>query len=168
MTALSKPKFHPLSWRSIVTLTLAAWLGGSCLLDFVVMPGLYASGMMAQDGFAAAGYSIFGAFSHIEVFCAALVLTSILALNHQGRLHQTLVQPVVAGLLLVAALTLTYVLVPEMSALSIHLDWLSPSREVPAAMGQMHSLYFGLELLKLAAVGWLLSLFVGREEATAS
>jgi len=77
MTAVSSIQTKRLNWQNIVTLTLSFWLSGSLILDWVIMPSLYVSGMMTQAGFATAGYLIFWNFNRIELLSAALVLTLV-------------------------------------------------------------------------------------------
>jgi hypothetical protein len=55
-------------------LTLGFWFSSSIILDWVIIPSLYVSGMMTQSGFASAGYLIFWNFNRIELVCAALIL----------------------------------------------------------------------------------------------
>ncbi len=67
-----------------------------------------------------------------------------------------------AGLLLEIALIYTYLLTPQMSALGMNLtgDFLTGdlSAPLPQAMGYLHGLYWGLEVVKLLAAGWLVKL----------
>ncbi len=159
MAAVSgiEPKRFP--WQTIVTLTLALWLGSSLILDLIIMPGLYVSGMMTQSGFAAAGYAIFGSFNRIELVCAASVLTGILVLgktpDSENKHHRTAV--VLSVVLLAVVLILTYGLTPQMSALGLNLNWFEPTAALPVGMDQLHEGYFGLEMLKLSAAGVLLA-----------
>jgi hypothetical protein len=148
---ISRPK-----WRLVLLATLMFWLSGSLLLDAVVMPSMYATGMMTQPGFASAGYSIFWVFNHLEVLCAAFILTSVLVLRY--TICTTITRwaiPMALGLLGIA-LIYTYVLTPEMSALGMQLNWFEPS-EFPTAMNQMHGGYWLLEVLKFVAGSTLLS-----------
>ena len=159
MAAVSKLELKRPAWQTIVTLILALWLGSSLILDLIVMPGLYVSGMMTQSGFAAAGAAIFGSFNRLELFCAATVLPGILVMSKgtdaADKRHRNAV--ILSALLLAVVLLLTYGLTPQMSALGIQLNWFEPAATVPAGMNQLHEGYFGLEALKLAAAGWLLS-----------
>ncbi|NET30502.1 MAG: DUF4149 domain-containing protein [Cyanothece sp. SIO1E1] len=165
MTATSISKFPRPAWQATAIFTLALWLGGSLLLDLVVMPTLYTSGMMAQADFATTGYSLFWIFNRLEVICAALVLTSLLVM----RAHRDRFAVVVSGtksrwaiglsvLLLSVALAYTYLLSPEMSALGVQLNLFATTPEVSAAMDQLHMSYWGLETIKLLASGLLLGL----------
>lgn len=130
---------------------LAFWLSSSILLDFVVMPNMYAAGMMAQPGFATAGYQLFEVFNHLEVVCAALILTGILIVRSAGTRW-----PIYLAVgLLAITLIYTYGLTPEMSALGLQLDQFQV-REAPALMNQMHSGYWLLEALKLGMTATLL------------
>jgi hypothetical protein len=125
------------------------------------MPGLYASGMMSQSGFATAGYLIFWIFNRIELLCAALVLTGVLVVK---RTQNTLVSQSrnaigLAMILLTIALIFTYILTPQMSALGLNLEVFDPVASVPASMGLLHETYWILEVIKLIAGGTVLSFF---------
>jgi hypothetical protein len=145
-------------WRTIVLATLAFWLSGSLLLDLVIMPSLYATGMMTEPGFATAGYSLFGVFNRIELMCVALGLTGVLVLSNTNRALEQASQwmlPLAVGLFGIV-LVCTYQLAPEMSALGLELNWFEPAT-VPALMNQMHLEYWLLEAMKLGGIGLLLS-----------
>jgi Domain of unknown function (DUF4149) len=154
MTAFTTAAPQRLNWQLIVVSSLAFWLSSSILLDFVIMPSMFFTGMMVEPGFASAGYSIFWIFNRIEVLCAAAILTGAIALRitqsakfggRQGALW--------AVALLAIALTYTYALTPQMSALGLSLG---AESGVPALMNQLHGEYWALELLKLAACGSLI------------
>ncbi|MGJ3252184.1 MAG: DUF4149 domain-containing protein [Elainellaceae cyanobacterium] len=147
-------------WQTVVILTLALWLGGSLILDLVIMPGMYASGMMEQSGFAAAGYSIFEAFNHIEVLSAAIILTGLLAIHHRASqlVPRSRWAIALASLLLAITLIYLYGLTPEMSALGLNLNLFESSPSVPSAMGLMHGSYWVLEICKLALGAVILGL----------
>jgi uncharacterized membrane protein (DUF485 family) len=139
---------------------LGFWLSSSLILDFVIMPGLSAAGMMTQSSFAAAGYSIFWTFNRIELLCAALVLASLLALRGPSNLYRQVRRWSIflSVLLLAIALIYTYIITPQMSALALQLNLLEPTTGMPAGMLQMHEGYWVLEAIKLAAgttlLGW--------------
>lgn len=159
MTAISITKLKHPKWQTIAIFTLAFWLSSSLILDFVIMPGMYAAGMMTQSSFASAGYSIFWVFNRIELLCAALVLTGVLVLyNVQAESSRDRrLTIILSGLLLAIALAYTYALAPIMSTLGLQLDLFEPAAAIPAAMNQMHWSYWALELTKLAAAGTLLT-----------
>jgi hypothetical protein len=165
MSSISSFELKRPGWQTVVIFTLTFWLSTSLVLDLVIMPGLYASGMMAQAGFATAGYVIFWVFNRIELLCAALVLTGVLVLKRtQNNTQNTLVSQsrnaiVLAMTLLTIALIFTYVLTPEMSALGLNLEVLDPVASVPGSMGLLHQIYWILEVIKLIAGGAVLSLF---------
>lgn len=151
--------FSPTStkWRTIAIFALAFWLSSSVILDFIVMPGLYATGMMQDPNFAIAGYSIFWLFNRVELLCASLMLTGVLVLwQSPAREHIRYRTVAIAALLLAIPLLYTYLCTPVMSQLGLTLDWFSPGAAIPQEMTQMHSLYFGLELVKLTLAGLLL------------
>lgn len=160
MTATSSIRPRQSIWQTVVISILAFWLSSSLLLDLVIMPSLYAAGMMDQTGFATAGYSIFWVFNHIELFCASLALTGLLVLrNNQALVGRKSNQAIVLSLLLIAIAGIyTYVLAPEMSALGLQLNLFESVAEVPTAMDQLHQGYWVLELCKLVTSGALLGL----------
>ncbi len=150
--------FKKLTWRMVLLFTLLFWMSGSLLLDTVVMPVLYSSGMMVEPGFAATGYAMFWVFNRIELLCAALVLTSVLvlrqtAISTSGVPQQSLV---FASLLMIVGLIFTYGLAPQMSGLGLQLNLFNPVTDPPALMGPLHAKYWVLELAKLALGALLL------------
>lgn len=60
-------------WQAAVLFTLMFWLSGSLILDTVVMPVLYTSGMMGESGFAAAGYG-YWLLELLKLFVGAILL----------------------------------------------------------------------------------------------
>ena len=159
MNAVSGEQSNRINWQVIILFALGFWLSGSLLLDFVIVPGLFATGMMSQAGFASAGYSIFGLFNRIELICAALVLTGFLALNRRHLLphHQQRWAIVLSALLLTIAIIYTYIFTPQMSSLGLQLNWFESSRvAMSPAMAQIHGAYWGLELLKFVSGATLL------------
>jgi hypothetical protein len=145
---------HPI-WQTVTTLTLGFWLSVSLFLDWVIMPSLYLSGMMSQDGFASAGYSLFWNFNRIELLCASLVLTGVLViLNNQLRYAPRVV--FLAILLLGISLADTYFLTPQMSAAGVNLSMFDSVVEIPATMNFLHGFYWVLDLVKLVAGGVVL------------
>ncbi len=169
ISRLSLPRVRqPFSWDALVLLVGTFWISSSVLLDFLLMPMMYESGMMNGPDFATAGYSLFWLFNRVELLCAAAILSFLLVLR-QRRSRADAQFGVVAsgsqsrwalmlsGLLLAIALLYTYVLTPHMSAMGIHLsgDFSEPT---PVVMGAMHVLYWGVEAVKLFAAGWLIKL----------
>lgn len=148
-------------WQTVVIFTLTFWLSTSLVLDLVIMPGLYASGMMSQSGFATAGYLIFWVFNRVELLCAALVLTGVLVFKrtHNVFVNQSGKATILAMILLTIALIFTYVLTPQMSALGLNLEILDSVGSVPGRMNLLHETYWILEVVKLIAGGAILSLF---------
>ncbi|MBR8829337.1 MAG: hypothetical protein DSM107014_15800 [Gomphosphaeria aponina SAG 52.96 = DSM 107014] len=159
MNVISNSAEKQISWSTVVMLTLGFWLSGSLLLDSVIIPGLSASGMMSLGGVASAGYLIFGIFNHIELLCAALVLTGFLVFyRHHNFTHQKEVWSVIlSGLMLVIALVYTYILTPQMGGLGLELNLFEPTTTMPAAMVSLHQVYWVLEAIKLLAGVTLLS-----------
>lgn len=161
MTIASDPRFRFFSWKVILLLTLGFWLSSILMLDGIVMPSLYTSGMMTEPDFAIAGYSLFSLFNRIELLCAGLVFTSVLGLRY-GRHpwnRPGLVTILLSLLLLAIALVDTYGFTPQMSALGLNLNWFAESSQPSASMNQLHLSYWLLDGLKITAAGLLLWLY---------
>ena len=148
------------NWQNIVLLGLSIWMSCSVVLDLVIMPTLYGAGLMQQNGFAAAGYSMFWIFNRIELVFAALVLTGVLALysliQPSGRVGKWAIA--LSVFLFAIPLIYTYALTPTMSALGLEFvpfDLSEIHRAVPAGMNSLHRDYFGLEALKFGLAGAL-------------
>ncbi|MGB3293096.1 MAG: hypothetical protein WBB01_08925 [Phormidesmis sp.] len=163
----SKLSLKQFNWDVLVLLVVTFWLSSSALLDFLLMPMMYEAGMMAGPNFATAGYSIFWLFNRVELLCAAAILSGLLALRQRRSQFDVVTSGsqsrwalAISGLLFAIALTYTYVLTPHMSALGMNLslDMSGEAAPVPAAMGYLHALYWGLEAVKLVAAGWLVKL----------
>jgi Domain of unknown function (DUF4149) len=158
MNAISGNPSDRINWQTVILFALGFWLSGSLLLDLVIVPGLFATGMMSQAGFASAGYLIFGLFNRIELLCAALVLTGVLVLHNRHHLSGSQ-QPraiILSALLLTIAIIYTYVFTPQMSSLGLQLNQFESVTAMSPAMIQMHGGYWGLELLKLLSGAMLL------------
>lgn len=160
MTSFTTPAFQRPQWRTVIIAALAFWLSSSLILDFVIMPTMYATGMMTAPDFATAGYSMFWIFNRVELLCAALTLTGVLVLCNLSAASRQYRWALPLSLSLLAiSLNYTYGLTPEMGALGIHLNLFESASEVPALMNQMHEQYWVLEMLKLIAGGVLLGAY---------
>lgn len=145
-----------INWQRLILVTGVLWLGGSLVLDLVVMPTLYMSGMMTDASFAPMGSMLFSNFNHVEVLSAAMLLTGTLALHR--RAPRAGLQAIVAAvMLLVLSLFYTYGLTPDMISLGAHLNLLKTTG-IPHSMDVMHGEYFGLEMVKLGLVLGLIKL----------
>jgi hypothetical protein len=147
-------------WQNIAMGSLGFWLSGSLILDLVVMPTMWATGMMESSGFASANYSIFWIFNRVELICAAAALSSLWALSQVSRVQVDRNSKMFAGALMLMAIALSYtfILTPYMSGLGFDTDIFTTTKSLPAEMNQMHSIYWVLEASKLAIIGMLLSL----------
>lgn len=158
MNAIPSVEFKRPIWQTIALFALGFWLSTSLILDWVIMPSLYVSGMMTQASFASAGYVIFWNFNRIELVSAGLVLTSVLALcNSQSKWRRGAI--ILSLLLLAIALVNTYVLTPQMSATGLQLNLFQTTVETPAAMNVLHGSYWLLEAVKIVAGSTLLGWF---------
>ncbi len=146
-------------WQNLAISSLSFWLSGSLILDLVIMPTLWTTGMMESSGFASASYSIFWIFNRVELVCAAVALSGIWAWSQESPSSAENKQQLFAGavMLLAIALSYTFILTPYMSGLGINLDALEATKSLPAEMNQMHAIYWVLEASKLGIVGLLLS-----------
>jgi hypothetical protein len=146
-------------WQNVAMSSLGLWIGGSLVLDLVVMPTLWATGMMESSGFASASYSIFWIFNRVELLCAAAALSSVWALIEVSRTTLDTKREMVASgmMLLLIALSYTFVLTPYMSGLGIDLDVFATTKALPAEMDRLHAIYWVLEASKLGIAGLLLS-----------
>ncbi len=163
MNAISKIEFKQPNWQPAILLTLGFWLSASLILDWVIMPSLYLSGMMTQASFTTAGYVIFWNFNRLELLSAAVVLTGVLAINKtqsQWRFNSI----VLSVLLLAVALLDTYFLTPEMCATGVNLNLFAAENTIPTTMNLLHGGYWVLEMLKLV-VGAVLLNWCWRQEA---
>lgn len=155
MNAISNVELKRPTWQIAVILTLGFWLSASIVLDLVIMPSLYLSGMMTQAGFATAGYAIFWNFNRIELLSAGIILTGVLAMSKTHSWRGGTV--ILAVLLLAVSLVNTYFLTPQMSAIGVQLNFFETATTIPAAMNMLHGGYWVLEAVKLLAAGTLLS-----------
>jgi Domain of unknown function (DUF4149) len=144
-----------LSHRAI-GFVLALWLGGSALLDFVVMPTLYVMGMMDSASFASAGSALFLTFNHLEMLLGAIVLAAVLAHRAQPEVeaHQSLGGVGLPLGLLAIVLLYRYILTPQMAGVGAQLDWLAETT-MPVSMMFMHMGYWVLEATKLTTIAVL-------------
>lgn len=156
MNAISKVEFKQPNWQTAILLTLGFWLSASLILDWVIMPSLYVSGMMTQASFTTAGYVIFWNFNRVELLSAAVVLTGVLAISKtqsQWRWNSI----VFSVLLLAVALLDTYFFTPQMCATGVNLNLFAAETTIPATMNLLHGGYWVLEALKLVVGGVLLN-----------
>ena len=156
-TVFAKFESKPSVWLRVITVVLAFWVSSSLLLDLVIMPTLYMSGMMAESDFAIAGYDLFWIFNRIELLCAAIVVTGLLVQQQlKSKGNRTYGKFFLGCLMLAIVLACTYGLTPNMSALGLQLDLYQPSVALPSGMNALHLGYWVLEAFKLVAGGMLL------------
>jgi hypothetical protein len=147
-------------WQILAIGSLGFWISTSLLLDLLIMPTLWATGMMDSSGFAAAGYSIFWVFNRLELLCAAIVLTSIWAMGKIDANSVYAKMEMLAGAATLFAISsiYTFLLTPYMSSLGMNLDLFATSKYIPTEMGQMHAIYWVLEASKLGIAAMLLGM----------
>lgn len=153
MNSFAPRTSKPINWSTAILFTLGFWLSGSLVFDCLIVPGMLTSGMMNEPSFAGASYIIFGAFNHVELFCAAVVLAGLLVFRYGERSlvlgdNKSLLT---AGVLLAIALVYTYILTPQMSSMGMPLDLFESAKVIPSSMTIMHLIYWSLEAVKLVA-----------------
>ncbi|MFN5513320.1 MAG: hypothetical protein ACK5CA_00835 [Cyanobacteriota bacterium] len=138
------------SWPLLLLGALGFWLSASLAMDLIMMPGLFAAGMMTQPDFVAAGYLLFGLFNRLELLLAALCLSGFLVLGRRGSLthHPAPWPQILAGALLVIALVQTYALTPLLTGWAFSLSQIGADPGLPGALVVLHGLYWSLELGK--------------------
>jgi Domain of unknown function (DUF4149) len=164
------------TWLTVAAAVVGFWLSASLLLDFVIMPSMYMSGMMTSSGFGIVGYTLFSVFNRMELVCGAATLCAGLWLWQSTMLNkkQKIEVGISSAILLAIAICYTFVLTPQMGGLSVDLhmiDGLSLANggledlqmhstipQVPAGMNQMHVIYWGLEALKITLMATVLGL----------
>lgn len=152
-------------WLPWILAIAGFWFSSGLVLDLLVMPVMQVSGMTTQTAFATVGYTLFWSFNRVELLCAALLLTGILALrrpsgefdiNTSGsRCRWALV---IGFSLLSLAFIETYLLTPEMSGLALSLDTFNQGEVLAPAMNWMHGLYWVLDCVKFASLALLTQL----------
>ena len=158
MNTFSPRNLKQTNWSTIVMFALGFWLSSSLILDCLIVPSLLKTGMMSQVGFAGVGYVIFEAFNHIELLCGSVILAGCLAFGYQHYLdsQQTNWAIALGSILLIIAITYTYVLTPQMSGLGMSMNLFEPVQTMPKAMVVMHGGYWLLEVIKLVVGATLL------------
>ncbi len=164
------------TWLTAATAVVGFWLSASLLLDFIIMPSMYMSGMMTSSSFGIVGYTLFSAFNRMELVCGAATLCLGLWLWQSTLLdrQQKIEVGISSAILLAIALSYTFILTPQMGGLSVDLNVLDSAAlvnggledlqmhstipQVPAGMNQMHLIYWGLEALKITLMGTVLGL----------
>ncbi|MGF1461469.1 MAG: hypothetical protein ACFBSG_20885 [Leptolyngbyaceae cyanobacterium] len=149
------------AWTPWLLAIAGFWLSSNLLLDCLVMPVMYVSGMGGEADFATAGYSLFWTFNRIELLCAAALLTGALALRHRPREFEICQGGSRCRWAIVCAVSLlgltlvdTYLLAPTMSGMAFTLEASTRAALTPVMTG-MHSLYWLTEAGKLVALGLL-------------
>jgi hypothetical protein len=168
-TIYSNFEFNRPRWQTVVCTTYAFWMSACLLLDLVIMPTMYVSGMMVEPGFTTAGSILFSVFNRVELVCAGLGATGLLILSNSqdsGNICRNAM--ILSFFLLAIALIDTYALTPQMTALAANLNLFDSARTIPTAMNQMQAGYWGLEMLKLALGGTILTWCYGRRNADRS
>ncbi len=146
-------------WQAIVMVALIFWLSGSLIIDLVIMPSLFVSGMMTSPEFVTAGNLMFWGFNRVELICSGVIATGLMVLSNLfgdfGKRSRTAI--ILSLVLLTIALIDTYALTPQMSALGMQLNLFDSTAEIPTGMNLLHQGYFALEAVKFAVGGTLLS-----------
>ena len=150
MDLIAHNNHKSVNWHAIIIGSLAFWLSGSFLLDFIIIPSLSATGMMNEGGFASAGFVIFSIFNHIELVCAALVLIGALVFYFRHHLQdkKQFLWLTFSAILLLIPLAYTYLFTPNLSGWGLSLHQFGVSSEMPEQMLVWHGGYWFLEIVK--------------------
>ena len=151
----------------LVTLFLAVWIGGTLVVDALVVPSVF--GLLPRADAVDLGQAVFQRFNFLEsLLCAASLLLAF-ALGRTGwgtrkrHMGATLLLLGMTLLSLVFLLGLTPMIVAKVEALRAsgvdlnNRDEMPPERE---ALRTIHTVYAGLDFLKIVAgavVFWLLA-----------
>lgn len=152
MNRTAKLTIAMVDWPLLVMGSLAIWLGGSLVVDLLVVPSLSATGMIAEPGFIRAGHLLFSIFNHVEMLLAGLVLSGCFFLHQEGFFsrHGQRFSRIFALVLLAIAIIYTYALTPAITDLGFDMASFTSTGEMPGAMMPLHWLYWSLELVKLS------------------
>jgi hypothetical protein len=144
------------AWHRVLPIVLIFWLSASLVLDFLVMPVMYTSGMMAESHFVLAGQALFGAFNRMELLLAAMVCVGFWIKQQTPEIERESMfrNLPIAALLLGIAVLYTYLVTPAMSGLGFMEE---ATGIVPAEMTTMHGFYWTLECVKLFGLSLLFS-----------
>jgi hypothetical protein len=144
------------------------WLGACLVLDWVMMPLCYGSGMMQSPGFASFGYPFFQLFNRLELLAVAGLVSAVLwqrlglegpeASDRPGLLRLRDVQ--LSLVLMAVVLVCTYGLTPAMGAILAEVSYRLPgsSDHLPGSMNILHGGYWLLEAVKYGAIAGLVKL----------
>ena len=148
-TSIKRSTFA-IDWNLVVMVILGFWLSASFLLDAVIVPVLFSTGMMADTGFISAGYVLFGVFNRLELICAAIILVAFFIFRNQNRFgdRRGLNALVIASILMNIALAYTYLLTPQISGWGLEMETMTVAPTMPQAMIWLHACYWTLELAK--------------------
>jgi hypothetical protein len=144
------------TWHRVLPIVLIFWLSASLVLDFLVMPVMYTSGMMAESHFVLAGQALFGAFNRMEMLLAATVCVGFWVKQQTPEIERESIfrNLPIAIILFSITLLYTYFVTPAMSGLGFVEE---STGIVPAGMTMMHTLYWMLESVKLFGLTLLFS-----------
>lgn len=120
-----------------------AWIGARLLVDGLLMPLLFSSGMMQSTDFPSMAGIFFASLDRLELMAAATLLTVTLLGSRPGINKRFLLA---ANLLLAIALLQTYWLTPSLTGLGFAA---LQSGEMPSAMPLQQGLLWSLEAVKL-------------------
>lgn len=158
MDLLAGKQHKSINWTAIIFGSLAFWLSGSFILDFVVIPSLSVTGMMETADFASAGFTIFSIFNHIELVCASLVLTGILVVgflnNFQGK--KQVLFTIFSAVLFLITLAYTYAIIPNLTGWGLSIHQFTNSAEMSKSMIMWQESYWILEAIKFVLGGIIL------------
>jgi hypothetical protein len=159
MNSISSLEIKRPLWHGAIALIAGFWLSAIFIVDLLLMPSLYLSGMMTTANFASAGYVLFWNFNRVELLSAALMMTGVLVLIRTEKENNRRIPLFAALILLSIALIDTYFFTPQMCAVGINLNLFAETVPVPSTMDIMHGGYWLLEIIKIFGCAMLLKLY---------
>lgn len=165
MSTVSNRDYNVINWSAVVIIAVAFWLSALTILDLVIIPSLSSAGMMANSSFASAGYVLFEVFNHLEIVCAAIILTGVLSYHHLIHKYNYRSIALAIALLLITLID-TYFLTPQMSGLGLSLNLFDAEPLMSKAMIYLHQSYWVLDLVKLFSCLFLLRYCYQQESQT--
>jgi hypothetical protein len=159
MNSVSSLEIKRPLWHGAIALIAGFWLSASFVVDLLLMPSLYLSGMMTTTNFVSAGYVLFWNFNRVELLSAALIMTGVLVLMRTEKDNHWHIPLISSVMLLSIALIDTYFFTPQMCAVGINLNLFNPTEPVSSLMDIMHGSYWFLEVIKVFGCAMLLKLY---------
>lgn len=135
-------------------LSLAVWVGGLIVIDFVETPARFRVPGLNRNQVVAVGREVFAAFNRTETVVGAVLVAAgaALAASAPAVSHRSLAALVCVGVMWLVALTQFFWARPRMSAVTAGLDLVNRGPEDARydAFRRLHKTYVAMDVVKLA------------------